>query len=166
MPWGEDPAAVVAVTAPTERRPVIYPDASGVLDVRFPGPALWCLSAAAATTLLVAACRPDECRHEGQSYPLGATFAAADGCNSCSCAGNGKVACTDRTCGAIGSAADAGAGASLDASTLPDGAGEAHAPVPPPRQPGGVIESAPGARPAAPPPHAPAPSSFRSPHLI
>jgi hypothetical protein len=146
---------------------VIYPDASGVLDVRFPGLALWCLSAAAATALVVAACRPDECHYEGQSYRLGATFAAADGCNSCACAGNGKVACTDRTCGAIGSTADAGAGAGapLDASSLPDGAGEAHPPVPPPRQPG-VIESARGARPEAPPVYPPAPSRFPSPHLI
>jgi hypothetical protein len=86
------------------------------------------LSAAAAAALLVAACRPDECRYQGQSYRLGASFLAADGCNSCSCAGNGKVACTARSCGTIDTPLDAGADAPDAARATPDGSGQDGAP--------------------------------------
>jgi hypothetical protein len=112
--------------------------------VRSSGRRRWYLCAAAAIGLLVGACRPDECHHEGQSYRLGATFPAADGCNSCSCAGNGKVACTARTCGPIDGPTDAGADGASDTASdaagvvadggqdgAPDGAGEAPADVPP-----------------------------------
>jgi len=38
------------------------------------------------------------CTHNGVGYPAGATFPAGDGCNSCSCAANGQVACTLIAC--------------------------------------------------------------------
>ncbi|AKT37495.1 hypothetical protein [Chondromyces crocatus] len=38
------------------------------------------------------------CEYEGQAYPEGASFPAADGCNTCSCTADGSVACTEMAC--------------------------------------------------------------------
>jgi len=38
------------------------------------------------------------CVYEGKNRPAGSTFAAGDGCNSCSCESSGAVLCTARAC--------------------------------------------------------------------
>jgi len=40
----------------------------------------------------------DSCDYDGESYAVGATFPASDGCNSCSCEVGGRVSCTERGC--------------------------------------------------------------------
>jgi hypothetical protein len=42
--------------------------------------------------------KDDGCSYEGKSYPAGASFPAADGCNQCSCQADGTVACTLKQC--------------------------------------------------------------------
>ena len=39
------------------------------------------------------------CTYAGKGYEAGDDFAASDGCNTCSCAADGSVACTDIACG-------------------------------------------------------------------
>jgi hypothetical protein len=39
-----------------------------------------------------------DCTYEGQSHATGDSFAASDGCNTCTCADDGKVGCTDKAC--------------------------------------------------------------------
>lgn len=41
----------------------------------------------------------DGCTWEGKTYPIGATFKDADGCNSCECQEDGTVGCTLMACG-------------------------------------------------------------------
>ncbi len=38
------------------------------------------------------------CEYSGRTYMYGESFTSDDGCNSCSCAENGQVACTDMAC--------------------------------------------------------------------
>ncbi|AKT37494.1 hypothetical protein [Chondromyces crocatus] len=38
------------------------------------------------------------CEYEGQTYPDGASFPSADGCNTCTCTADGSVACTEMAC--------------------------------------------------------------------
>jgi hypothetical protein len=38
------------------------------------------------------------CTFGGMTYPVGASFPAGDGCNTCSCTAGGQVACTLRAC--------------------------------------------------------------------
>jgi hypothetical protein len=38
------------------------------------------------------------CSYGGKTYEGGASFPSADGCNTCSCAPSGAVACTERAC--------------------------------------------------------------------
>jgi hypothetical protein len=53
---------------------------------------------AALSGAALAACEDRrECAHEAQSYPIGATFDAGDGCNSCTCTESGAV-CTELAC--------------------------------------------------------------------
>src|SRR5262245_19935924 len=46
------------------------------------------------------------CSRDGVTYPVGATFPAGDGCNTCSCSSSGQVICTRCAC----IAGDAGTG--------------------------------------------------------
>ena len=52
------------------------------------------------------------CTYDGQTYPVGASFPSSDGCNTCDCAADGTVACTDMACqecgGIAGLACDEG----------------------------------------------------------
>ncbi len=41
---------------------------------------------------------PEGCNHNGVFYPVGASFPAGDGCNSCTCTEGGLVACTEMAC--------------------------------------------------------------------
>jgi hypothetical protein len=41
---------------------------------------------------------PTACTYGGVAHAAGTTFPADDGCNSCSCAANGQIACTQRAC--------------------------------------------------------------------
>ena len=41
---------------------------------------------------------PEICTYEGEGYPAGASFAAKDDCNTCTCAASGSVTCTTETC--------------------------------------------------------------------
>jgi hypothetical protein len=38
------------------------------------------------------------CDYQGRAHPPGITFAAGDGCNTCSCGDRGLLACTHRSC--------------------------------------------------------------------
>ncbi len=38
------------------------------------------------------------CTYDGREYSAGDTFPSSDGCNACSCGGDGEVACTERDC--------------------------------------------------------------------
>jgi hypothetical protein len=38
------------------------------------------------------------CDYLGRTYPMGVSFAAGDGCNTCSCGDGGSVGCTHRSC--------------------------------------------------------------------
>lgn len=38
------------------------------------------------------------CVYAGTTYPVGASFPASDGCNSCSCGAGGQVSCTAMAC--------------------------------------------------------------------
>jgi hypothetical protein len=49
------------------------------------------------------------CQYGGKSYRSGETFPSLDRCNTCSCLGNGQVACTEKAC--------------LDQDLGPDGGG-------------------------------------------
>ena len=41
---------------------------------------------------------PTTCSYEGEVYEVGESFPASDGCNTCQCMANGKVACTLMAC--------------------------------------------------------------------
>lgn len=41
------------------------------------------------------------CTQDGESYDAGETFLAADGCNTCSCAADGTIGCTQLGCGTV-----------------------------------------------------------------
>ncbi len=67
------------------------------------------LAGALATTLAFAGCLAEptapaevRCSYAGASYRAGERFAATDGCNSCSCEENGRIACTLIGCVAPG----------------------------------------------------------------
>ncbi len=47
---------------------------------------------------LDAGTEPVGCTVDGTSYAVGESFDAADGCNTCTCSGDGQVACTERAC--------------------------------------------------------------------
>ncbi len=53
-------------------------------------------------SLLVLSCGDDNngktCEHGGQTYDVGETFPAGDGCNTCTCAAGGSVQCTKLAC--------------------------------------------------------------------
>ena len=38
------------------------------------------------------------CDYDGNTYEIGESFPATDGCNTCSCMENGNVACTKMAC--------------------------------------------------------------------
>lgn len=42
--------------------------------------------------------RQPGCLHEGVAYSVGQSFAAADGCNQCTCAADGSVECSSEAC--------------------------------------------------------------------
>lgn len=41
------------------------------------------------------------CQYDGQWYPVGASFPAGDGCNTCTCGAAGQIACTAMACGCM-----------------------------------------------------------------
>src|SRR6201999_1085127 len=43
-------------------------------------------------------CEVASCAYEGNSYPVGSSFPASDGCNTCNCTADGTVLCTLRLC--------------------------------------------------------------------
>ncbi len=44
-------------------------------------------------------CGPGEvCEYNGETYDVGETFPAGDGCNTCTCMEGGEVACTEIAC--------------------------------------------------------------------
>jgi hypothetical protein len=45
-----------------------------------------------------ASCEPISCEYEGQFHPIGSSFPASDGCNTCGCQEGGIAACTLRLC--------------------------------------------------------------------
>jgi hypothetical protein len=42
------------------------------------------------------------CEYQGESYSLGESFPAGDGCNVCLCHADGSVTCSDAMCGEVG----------------------------------------------------------------
>lgn len=38
------------------------------------------------------------CSYGGSSHPIGSSFPASDGCNTCTCLAGGSVACTEKAC--------------------------------------------------------------------
>jgi len=42
-----------------------------------------------------------QCEHNGETYDIGDTFEAGDGCNACRCQAGGKVVCTKMNCEAL-----------------------------------------------------------------
>lgn len=59
------------------------------------------------------------CDYDGKTYPDGASFPSADGCNSCSCEA-GSVACTTRACAPSCSDISTRYGAAVDAAKTCD----------------------------------------------
>jgi hypothetical protein len=53
------------------------------------------------------------CKQDGKSYALHETFPSSDGCNSCACAADGSIACTNRACVDGGGGSDGGTGAGV-----------------------------------------------------
>ena len=49
---------------------------------------------------------PGTCSYNGRVYRVGDTFAASDGCNTCSCTAGGAITCTERACLADGGSGD------------------------------------------------------------
>jgi hypothetical protein len=53
----------------------------------------------AMAALVASACDDEEtCEWDGQTYDVGETFPAGDGCNSCHCNEDGEVTCTLLAC--------------------------------------------------------------------
>jgi hypothetical protein len=51
-------------------------------------------------------CGTETCTYDGMEYPVGATFPATDGCNTCQCEAGGTVGCTEKACMMCGGLAD------------------------------------------------------------
>ena len=61
----------------------------------------WWLAAGFAVVALgggLVGCGDDSCEWNGKTYARGMTFAAGDGCNTCTCGEDGQVACTLIAC--------------------------------------------------------------------
>ncbi len=57
-------------------------------------------------SLAIKSAAGNACTYEGQTYPTGSSFPAADGCNTCSCTSTGSVACTKIACNACNPASE------------------------------------------------------------
>lgn len=80
------------------------------------GIALWLRRIAIASTIALSAGCPDAsvgeggvCRYDSKIYAADASFAASDGCNRCTCHGDGQVSCTEIACTSDGGAPRDGA---------------------------------------------------------